>query len=180
MTEQEAWRPVDGFGGRYEVSSWGRVRSRNGRGPRGSVPRLLKPMTKPEGYQHVDLYRYRTRVRRYVHALVAEAFLGPRPDGYVVNHRSGDKADNRLLNLEYLSRSANLRHAYRAGLRRPVGHPGASNPNASLSGADVAAMRSALERGTPVGVVARAHGVASQTVSGIKSGRRWGGAGMAT
>jgi hypothetical protein len=69
---------------------------------------------------------------RYVHQLVLEAFVGPRPPGHQANHKSGSKCDNRLENLEWVTPSENSRHAHRTGLvrrertRREVcrhGHP---------------------------------------------------------
>jgi hypothetical protein len=55
-----------------------------------------------------------------VHRLIAAAFLGE-ANGRDVNHRNGNKHDNSLRNLEYLSRGENHCHAYRTGLRGPVG-----------------------------------------------------------
>lgn len=46
---------------------------------------------------------------RTVHSLVAEAFLGPRPKGYDIDHISGDKTDNRLCNIEYVTHMENIR-----------------------------------------------------------------------
>jgi len=46
-----------------------------------------------------------------VHRLVADAFLGPIPDEMVVNHKSGDKSDNSVGNLEIVSRRENYDHA---------------------------------------------------------------------
>lgn len=56
---------------------------------------------------------------RSVHALVAEAFIGPRPSGLEVNHKDGDKRNNRPENLEYVTRSENMRHCFRIGLGNP-------------------------------------------------------------
>ena len=55
---------------------------------------------------------------RYLHVLVAEAFLGPCPKGKEANHRDGDRKNNAASNLEFVTHSQNVRHALRLGLRR--------------------------------------------------------------
>lgn len=67
------------------------------------------------GYLKVDLGRRNTKS---VHRLVWEAFHGQIPKGMEINHRNGSKIDNRLANLELVTRSQNMRHAYASGLMR--------------------------------------------------------------
>ena len=55
----------------------------------------------------------------YVQRVIAEAFLG-KPEGKETNHINGDKQDNRIENLEYLTASENMLHAYKTGLRVPA------------------------------------------------------------
>lgn len=117
----EVWRTVKDTEGSYIVSNLGRVQSR----PRtcvrkgGSSVRYRGRMLKPvyhHGYALVALGHYaRNRVR--VHVLVAQAFIGPRPPGLDINHKNGVKADNRVENLEYVTRSENNKHAYATGLK---------------------------------------------------------------
>ncbi len=79
-------------------------------GPRG---RPIKPQFSNVGYLRVELAG-----RKYsIHRLLAEAFI-PNPEGKSqVNHINGDKADNRLENLEWVTQSENMLHAYKAGLQ---------------------------------------------------------------
>lgn len=85
----------------YEVSDQGRVR-------RKDTGRLLMPAhnhkQNRQGYLKVSLGR---RCQVYVHQLVAEAFIGPRPPGHDVDHISHDRLDNSAANLRYLPKIEN-------------------------------------------------------------------------
>lgn len=76
----------------------------------------LKPQL-VNGYSTVTLCDAPRRKQFGVHRLVAEAFIGPIPNGFVVNHLNGDKRDNRVENIEITTPSANVQHAYDTGLR---------------------------------------------------------------
>lgn len=107
----EQWRPVAGLESAYEVSNIGRVRSLprsviRGNGRSLPVPgRILKINIGVVGYGRVNLGKGNTRL---VHHLVAEAFLGPRPDGWDVCHNDGNPTNNVSGNLRYDSRQNNL------------------------------------------------------------------------
>ena len=105
----ERWRPVPGSHG-YEVSNLGRVK-----GPRC----VLKPSLLNSGYLGVKIATRGTTV----HAAVALAFVGPQPTRqHTVNHKNGDKLDNRAENLEWMTQAENNRHAVDV-LGRLVGRP---------------------------------------------------------
>jgi hypothetical protein len=70
------------------------------------------------GYPSITLYDEQNGKKTFkVHHLVCEAFLGPRPEGLVVNHKNGIKTDNRIENLEYCSVAENVHHADKMNLR---------------------------------------------------------------
>jgi hypothetical protein len=111
----------------YEISNTGLVRNIQ-------TGRLLKP-TPHKGY-----WRVRLRNKRVLlHVLVAEAFFGPAPEGYEVNHKNGNKADCDEGNLEYLTRSDNVKHAFRTGLKK--NKVGDQNWHAKLTTDNVIAIR---------------------------------------
>jgi hypothetical protein len=116
----ETWKPIVGFEGLYSVSDMGRVR-RDAPGSGTHKGRMLKPGTtyKRKQYSSVALCCNSRMYRVYIHQLVMAAFQGAIPDGYEVNHKDGNKLNNRLSNLEYVTRSENSRHAISLGLRKP-------------------------------------------------------------
>lgn len=105
MSEQ--WKSVSGYGGYYEVSDHGRVRSF----PRATTPGgILKP-GKSNGYMTVALHTHGKRKTMGVHRLVAIAFIGEPPfDDAQVNHKDGDRSNNHVDNLEWVSIKDNIRH----------------------------------------------------------------------
>lgn len=115
--EPERWRPVVDYGGLYEVSDLGRVRSFHGGKGKGKRGGLIRPSVAGRTNIHlrVILHKDGGRTTRLVHQLVMEAFVGPRPAGQEVRHGPGGALDNRLVNLCYGSRRENMEDKVRDG-----------------------------------------------------------------
>ena len=106
----EYWRPVVGYENKYEVSSCGRIRTTSRK--YGKV-KTLKISKDSDGYFRTALFLDDKGYYPFVHTVVAQAFLGPRPEGYQVDHINQIKDDNRVENLRYVSRSINQRNTKR-------------------------------------------------------------------
>ena len=105
----------------------------------------------------------------YVHALVAHAFHGERPDGYSVNHKDGDKTNNTPSNLEYVTHAGNMRHAAEAGL---MAH-GVNHPAAKLNDNTVRALRADRGAGLSYSRLARKYGISIATAFHAAKGTNW-------
>jgi hypothetical protein len=115
---EEVWKPIEGFNGRYEVSNMGRINS-------NVVPwkdTILKPRkNKPNGYLRVGLRKepYSKIIFLRVHRIVAETFIENPENKAEVNHIDGDKNNNCIYNLEWVTREENIKHAFKTGLMKP-------------------------------------------------------------
>lgn len=124
----EIWKDVVGYEGYYQVSNLGRVRSLDRVLDKpniltgGQTIRKGKILKQKElsGYMYVNLCVHDKRHHCRVHRLVAEAFI-PNPDGKPqVNHKYGNKKDNRGYRLEWATASENGKHSYENGFSRTV------------------------------------------------------------
>lgn len=110
----EIWRDIDGYEGKYQVSTWGRVRGTSG---------ILKPYENHKGYLKVGLQKNGKSNKHRVHRLVAEAFLENPKKLPMVNHIDGNKQNNSVTNLEWTTDEENkkkafmLMHGYLSGIR---------------------------------------------------------------
>lgn len=130
----EIWKQIPGYEGLYSISNTGRCRTdKQGEGARAG--KILAIGFNLGGYAQYTLGKYGGR--HQAHKLVLLAFVGQRPEGYEINHLNGVKADNRLENLEYCTRSENGLHLTRVlGKRR-----GESHGNAKITEDDVREIR---------------------------------------
>ena len=163
--DDEAWRPVPGFEGLYEVSDCGRVR--NVAMGRGRVPgRILRPVATPSGHITVDLSIGGKKRPWPIHRLVMMGFVGPCPEGMECCHNDSNPTNNALSNLRWDTRSGNERDKVANGTTNRGSRHGMSK----LTEDTVRSIRSS--RLTSLELAAW-HGVSRSTVENIRSGRSW-------
>jgi hypothetical protein len=115
----EIWKEIPEHKG-YEVSNLGQVRSYfNNSGIIVANYKILKQIVTEKNYRRVLLRKNKKKRIWFVHRVVMLAFVGKIPNKMEVNHINGIKSDNRLENLEYVTRSQNEIHKYRV-LKKPT------------------------------------------------------------
>lgn len=113
---KEVWKPVKNYEGIYEVSNYGNVRSVDRHIPhREGVAdffkgKMLKPYKRKRGYLTVCLYKDFKPCSKYVHRLVAEAFIENKEMLPIVNHIDENPGNNCVTNLEWCTQKHNVNH----------------------------------------------------------------------
>ena len=138
---KEIWKKIKGYGGKYEISSLGRIKSLWWGKERILV--LNKNTTKI--YLDLQLCFNGEQKQFTVHRLVAMSFLPKQKGKNYVNHKNGDKKDNRVENLEWCTNGENQKHAYSTKLR--VSQKGEEHGQAKLSKKDVLEIRNIYKNG---------------------------------
>jgi len=155
--------PIPNWPG-YYVTTLGRVWS-------SKSDRFLRPSVSSNGYLVVSLSHVGRRQSFTVHGLVVRAFLGPKPPSMEVNHRDGNRINNRLDNLEYVTRRYNIRHAFALQLYR---RDGVHNARARLTPDQVIEIRQCwASGGWTHAELARSYGVNRKTIGDIIHSRTW-------
>lgn len=138
--------------------------------------KIIKPSVNKKGYLQVCLQNKKSY---RIHRLVAELFI-PNPDSKPqVNHKDGNKRNNRVYNLKWVTNQENQEHAIVNGLwdgissKVKVRQTGETNSSAKLSKADVLSIYQKLKEGYRVTQLARQYGVTHSMISNIKSGKSW-------
>jgi hypothetical protein len=163
------WRPVVGYEDHYEVSDDGYVR-RIKAAPGATVGRILFFAKDRKGYRRVTLSVGGKGKRPAVHRLVAHAFIGPPPPGAECNHIDGNKKNNVVANLEWVTPLENHRHARRLGLIRPL--EGEANGRAKLTLAQVGEIRALAGTETQQTTASR-YGISAVRVGQLQRGLGW-------
>lgn len=130
----EIWKDIEGYENKYQISNLGKVRSLiDNKGNERIVIKTTKEQN--NGYLYVNLWKNSKMKSKKIHRLVAEAFLDNPQNKPQVNHIDGNKENNCVDNLEWISASDNCKHAYNSGLSNPIKNlpkdlKGKNNPKA--------------------------------------------------
>jgi hypothetical protein len=178
LAEQEAWRPIPGWEGTYEVSNLGRVRAVRFRNKQSwrvlDEPRVLRDWPHDRtGHRRVSLCRDGTRRDRDIHQLVLLTFVGPCPPGHEGAHLDGNPRNNRLSNLAWATHAENESHKRLHGTASVPPPPrccGERNGAAKLREEDIPAIRASAETST---VMARRYDVDHSLICRIRRREAW-------
>ena len=111
---KEIWKDIAGYEGLYQISNMGRVKSLKNRS--NHKWEIVIKQSIVMGYSAVCLCKESVEKNYKVHRLVANAFI-ENPDGKPqVNHKDGNKQNNNVYNLEWVTAKENTEHAFMNGL----------------------------------------------------------------
>lgn len=109
----EYWRPIPGYEDKYYISNLGRVKNAKGK--------VIKLQRNNRGYA---IYSFNNRGKNtlYIHHLVMEVYGDHKPaPNYQIDHIDGNKLNNCISNLEWVTPSENTKRAYKNNLKQPSG-----------------------------------------------------------
>lgn len=164
----EVWKEIKNYEGLYKVSNLGRVKSFI----KKSNGFILKNCFNKCGYTRVNLFKDEKPHQVRVHVIVARTFLDENytQKGLFCNHIDGNKQNNKLSNLEIVTRSENELHAFRIGLKS---HKGDNHNRRKLNSADVKNIRESLNEGVKIPILAEKYNVSIYHIYNIKAYRSW-------
>jgi hypothetical protein len=153
---------IAGFDG-YSISNRGAVHSL-------LTGRALVYGKTSSGYSQVHLYEKGKRTPKYVHTLVAEAFIGPRPSyRHQCCHNDGDKTHNCAANLRWDTIAGNAKDIVKHGTQK-----GEKNPQSKLSAEDVLRIREMRKQGVSGTRIAKMFGLSHRNhVYDVATGKLW-------
>lgn len=166
-------RDIPNFGGIYGVTQNGEVWSFpkiNGKNSK-QKGKWLNQYTERTGYKFVFLQKNKTRKLCYIQGLVAKTYLGDFSEkGLQVNHIDGDKQNNNLKNLEWVTPSENIKHSFKNGMSSQKGE---SNAYSKLTEKDVITIRELANSGRLQKDIAEEMSVSRPTICNIIKRNTW-------
>jgi len=165
----EEWKPIDGYEGRYEVSSFGNVKSLNNR-HKSQFGKIMKQWEGNHKYLYIDLRKSDGEKKTYaIHRLVLEAFVEKKPAGKQCAHHDGNPHNNHADNLRWATAQENIDDRKRHG--RTAG--GEKSGSAKLDEKCVKTIIKAKGTGLSAYEIAHLSCVAPITIQRIWNGENW-------
>lgn len=158
---KEVWKDIKGYEGIYSVSNLGRVKK--------LVNNLFLNSYRGK-YLSVQLRKFKKSKKIRIHRIVAEAFLPNPLKKLDVNHKDGNKYNNKLDNLEWATRSENMKHAYNSGISTPL--KGVQKCNAKLTEKDVLFIKR-QSKSITAEILAKKFDVSTGTIYNVRCQRTW-------
>jgi hypothetical protein len=134
------------------------------------TPTVLIGGKNRRGYHQIFLRKNGKTIGKMRHRLVAEAFIEKPKDKWQVNHKDGNKNNNHVSNLEWMTNQENTQHAFDTGLK--FGMFGTDNPKTVLDDMEILTIKTFLGY-MPQWKIAEHYGVTQANISSIKSGKAW-------
>lgn len=156
----EVWKDMVGYEGHYQVSSLGKIKSLK---KYFEDKDIIKKVTKDRrGYLRTNFW-LNGKIKGYrIHRIVATAFI-PNPENLPqVNHKDGNKENNAVSNLEWVSNLRNRQHAEEIGIRK-----------IKLSRNDVLNIRDIFNKGSSLSEIADTYNLSKGHAYSIVTGRVW-------
>lgn len=164
---KEIWKTILGYED-YEISNLGRVKSHKKWNDKNKE-RILKPKIESSGYLRICLCKNNKTKFFYIHRLVMISFVGK--INLPVNHKDGNKNNNKLKNLEFVTPSKNMKHAFKIGLHNLRGE---RNTQSKLKGHQVIKIRKMYNTGNYYQKdIAKIFNVDRKTISDITLYKSW-------
>lgn len=169
---QEIWKDIVDYEGRYQISNLGNVKSLpkiNGLYIRKE--KILTPKKKKTGYLFVALSKDKDIKYFHIHRLVAQHFL-PLSEKIFVNHKDGNKSNNHVSNLEWVTGLENIKHAWENDLMKS--HLAEKHFNAILNNEQVRKIKLLLSNGELTQLeISKIFNITEKHLNKIATGRIW-------
>lgn len=161
---KEIWKTIEGYTD-YQISNYGKIKSF-----KYNKEKILKHSLDSDEYSLIILCSNKNKFTKTIHRLVANAFINNPDNKPQVNHKDGNKQNNNVDNLEWVTISENIIHAYKNNLKT---QQGISNTNCKLSENEVLTIHGLYLSGMTQSIISELYNIPQQHVSLIVNNKSW-------